>query len=425
MKRSFYLLLTGVALVAVAGSVDGRGGGFSRGGSYGGAGDRGSYSGSYDRGGGSGFSSFSASNREGGSYSGERSASSYSNSSGRGASGSYDHTWDTAAGGSISTSGSRSASEGPWGGKTASSSRDTTVTTAGGKTYSTSSDRAAAQGPGGTTVAGRSGSATGAYGGSASWNSAFAGNKYTGNMAHYSSMSATTAHGTSYWSNSYTATHGNVCRTNFGYYNCFNSTWYTAHPGCWAAAGWAAGAAWSAASYGSVASYCGMSASAAPDYDYGGTVVVTDSAVTIDGQDAGTPQQFAEQATSIAEKGQAAMAPPEAEWKPLGVYALVQGSETSSNNIFQLAVNKDGIIRGNYYDGLMDTTTDVFGSIDTKTQRAAWTIGKKKDRVFEAGVYNLTQDQCPCLIHLGSEKTVQMLLVRVQQPQSPPPGANP
>jgi hypothetical protein len=92
---------------------------------------------------------------------------------------------------------------------------------------------------------------------------------------------------------------------------------------------------------------------------------------------------------------------------------------TASSSIFQLAINKAGIIRGNYYDALMDTTTDVFGSVDAKTQRAAWTIGKKKDRVFEAGVYNLTQPQCPCLIHVGAQKTDQMMLVRVEQPKDP------
>ena len=47
-------------------------------------------------------------------------------------------------------------------------------------------------------------------------------------------------------------------------------------------------------------------------------------------------------------------------------------------------MNQAGTIRGNYYDGLMDTTTPVYGSVDKKTQRAAWSIGKKTDRVFEA-----------------------------------------
>lgn len=137
----------------------------------------------------------------------------------------------------------------------------------------------------------------------------------------------------------------------------------------------------------------------------------------MNGQDDGTAQQYAQQADTLADKGLSASAPPDQEWTPLGVYALVQGDEKTSNNIFQLAVNKDGVIRGNYYDGLTDTTSEVYGSIDKKSQRAAWTIGKKKDRVFEAGVYNLTQGQCPCLVHIGTQKTDQMLLVRVEQPK--------
>jgi hypothetical protein len=55
--------------------------------------------------------------------------------------------------------------------------------------------------------------------------------------------------------------------------------------------------------------------------------------------------------------------------------------------------------------------------VDKKTQRAAWTIGKKKDRVFEAGVYNLTQSEAPCLVHLGTDRTQQMLLVRMDPPK--------
>ena len=82
-----------------------------------------------------------------------------------------------------------------------------------------------------------------------------------------------------------------------------------------------------------------------------------------------------------------------------------------------MALDKNGIIRGNYYDGLMDTTTPVYGSVDKKNQRAAWTIGKKNDRVFETGIYNLTKSESPVLVHFGSDRTQQWLLVRVDQPK--------
>ena len=236
-------------------------------------------------------------------------------------------------------------------------------------------------------------------------------------MSHYSSVyGANGAHSTAYWSTGFMGTRAASVRTGFGYYGCFHPAWYTAHPGCWLAADWTAAAAWRTATYADVAAYCGLAAAAAPDYDYGSTVVYQQNNVYVGGQDDGTAEQYAQRATAIADVGQTAAAPPTDDWKPLGVYALVQGDEKTSNNVFQLAVNKAGIIRGNYFDGLMDTTTNVYGSIDKNTQRAAWTIGKKKDRVFEAGVYNLTQAQCPCLLHIGTQTTNQMMLVRVDQP---------
>jgi hypothetical protein len=209
---------------------------------------------------------------------------------------------------------------------------------------------------------------------------------------------------------------GVFVRNSFGYYNAFHPSWYTAHPGCWYPTGWSATAAWTAATWPAVTSWCSIPATPI-NYDYGNTVVINDNSVNVSGQDVGTPQEFATQATSIADQGQKADPAPEGEWKPLGVFALVQGSTTSSNNVFQLAVSKDGVIRGNYYDGIMDTTTPVYGSVDSKSQRAAWTIGKKNDRVFEAGISNLTNDNVPLLVHIGKDKTQQWTLVRLQNQQ--------
>src|SRR5579864_498072 len=429
MKRAFLFVFTSICLCILGSNVNGRGyGGGYRGGSfeghsYGGGSFEGSYSHSGSEGWGHGYSSGSASSsgegRYGGSYSGSRSTESSYGYGGRSGSSTYDHTWTDAAGGSVSTSGSRSASENRYGGYSASGSRDTTMTTAGGQTYSGSREGSySGNRYTGSASGSREGTVSGP-GGSASWQSAYSGNRYSGNMDHYASVyGANGAHSTAYWSSGYMGTTGSAVRSGFGYYNTFQPAYYTSHPGTWAAAGWSAGAAWSAPSYPAVASYCGMPAAASPDYDYGSSVVYQGDNVYMNGQDAGTTQQFAEQATTIASQGQTANAPPTDDWKPLGVFALVQGDDKTSNYIFQLAVNKNGIIRGNYYDGVMDTNTEVFGSVDKKTQRAAWTVGKKKDRVFEAGIYNLTQPECPCLLHLGTQSTTQMMLVRVQQPQS-------
>jgi hypothetical protein len=430
MKRILFILFATAGLCAMSGDVSGRGfggGGFHGGysGSFSHGGYSGSYSGSHSYSGGwggehaSSYSSFSGEGRYGGSYSGSRSTESSSGWGGRSASSSYDHNWTSASGGSINTSGTRSASEGRYGGYSASGSRDTTVTTAGGKTYSGGREGSVSGNRyTGYASGSREGSVTGP-GGSAGWESAFSGNRYTGNMNHYASVyGANGAHSTAYWSTGYMNTHATSVRTSFNYYNCFHPDWYISHPGSWIAPGWVASSAWLATPYAAVASYCSMPAESPPDYDYGSTVVYQNNNVYVNGQDSGTVEQYAQQATDLATQGQAPVPTQTDEWKALGVFALVQGDETTSNNIFQLAVNKDGTIRGNYYDGLQDTNTEVFGSVDKKTQRAAWTIGKKKDRVFEAGVYNLTQPQCPCLLHLSTKSTSQMMLVRVEQPKN-------
>ncbi|MBL9124561.1 MAG: hypothetical protein JNG90_13080, partial [Planctomycetaceae bacterium] len=49
---------------------------------------------------------------------------------------------------------------------------------------------------------------------------------------------------------------------------------------------------------------------------------------------------------------------------------------------------------------------------------AAWTVGDNKATVYETGIYNLTKDQTPVLIHFGKDRTQQWLLVRMKQPDS-------
>jgi hypothetical protein len=82
----------------------------------------------------------------------------------------------------------------------------------------------------------------------------------------------------------------------------------------------------------------------------------------------------------------------------------------------QLAVDKQGIIRGNFTDTKTDQTLPVQGSIDKQTQRAAWTVGDNSQTVMEAGINDLTQSEAPALIHKNG-KTDHWLLVRLEQPQ--------
>ncbi|MBN9523708.1 hypothetical protein J0H58_35215 [bacterium] len=184
--------------------------------------------------------------------------------------------------------------------------------------------------------------------------------------------------GTYYASRATLATTGGVVRSNFGYYSAFTPAWYARYPGAWFAAGWTAARIWSAPVWGSVSSFCGYPAEPVY-YDYGETVVYSGDQVIFNGTQEYPAADYYQGATQFAEAGRAAQADPKTDdFEPLGVFAMIGEGETKSTNIFQLAVNKAGVIRGNYYNALTDTTEPVYGSVDAKSRRAAWTVGDRK-----------------------------------------------
>jgi hypothetical protein len=152
-------------------------------------------------------------------------------------------------------------------------------------------------------------------------------------------------------------------------------------------------------------------------YDYGSNVVIQDDSVYVNGESAGSAADYAAQATTIADTGRAAQPAENDEWQPLGVFGMLQGDEKVAQRIVQLAVNKDGIIRGNYYDAVADNTLPLYGSVDKKTQRVAWSIGDKKEIVFETGLNNLTKEESTLLVHYGKDSTQQMILARLPEPK--------
>jgi len=73
------------------------------------------------------------------------------------------------------------------------------------------------------------------------------------------------------------------------------------------------------------------------------------------------------------------------DWLPLGVFAVVPPGGGSAHNYQQLAVDRSGAIRGNFFDAVSDTVLPIAGSIDRSTLRAAWTVGANGSR-FDAAV---------------------------------------
>ncbi len=200
-------------------------------------------------------------------------------------------------------------------------------------------------------------------------------------------------------------------RDSFDHWGDYDRAWYGRYPGAGFAAGRAIGAAWRAA-----AGYCGYSSAPPVCYVDGNNVTYQDNSVSINGQYVGTSQQYYDQAASLASTGAAANAPSDGDWLPLGVFALTQPGQSQSGVTIQLAVNKQGIIRGNDTDSAENQNEVIQGSVDKQSQRVAFTVGDNTSDVIETGLYDLTKDEAPCLIHYGSERTEQWLLVRLQRP---------
>ena len=197
---------------------------------------------------------------------------------------------------------------------------------------------------------------------------------------------------------------GLVCRAPLGL-----------RPAGYAAADWAA-AAWAPATWGAVGSFLGDISPTAYSYNYGNDIVYEDNNVYYGGQPAGTAEQYCQEAAQLADSTANAPPPAGQQWLPLGVFGLVEEGKKTPNMVFQLAIDKSGAIRGNYFDQVTQTNQAVTGAVDKKTQRVAWRVAGGKGLVVETGLNNLTMNESTALVHYGADRTEQELLVRMKQP---------
>lgn len=179
-----------------------------------------------------------------------------------------------------------------------------------------------------------------------------------------------------------------------------------------------------AASWGAVAAWFPWGWSQPVGYNYGDNVYVQGDSVYYGEKAVGTQEEYGEQAYAIA-SGADDVAPDESaddsEWMSLGVFALTQDGQASGpepNLFVQLAVSKEGMIAGTYFNSKSDKSQDVAGVVDKKTQRTAWTVGAKDWPVTETGISNLTKDEAPALIHFADGQTQKWLMVRLEDSDS-------
>jgi hypothetical protein len=192
---------------------------------------------------------------------------------------------------------------------------------------------------------------------------------------------------------------------------------WTDHPN-WAA--WRINRPYRWATWAAITGWVGYGWSQPSYYNYGENIYYAEDQVVYGDQPAATADEYAQQAETIA------TTPPEVpadkdEWMSLGVFAITQDGQATGappTMFLQLVVSKKGVIAGTFTNKAADGEPQALeGMVDKKSQRAAWVVSGQKRPLMETGIYNLTQDTAPALVHFDDGTTQQRLLVRMDEPK--------
>ena len=183
----------------------------------------------------------------------------------------------------------------------------------------------------------------------------------------------------------------------------FTPAWYSEHPDAWQYTHPHADL-WAVAGVAGLTNWLGYPATA--------TTTTAATSTTV----AGTEAAAAATVTSTDGNASNAVAlPPDLEWMPLGVYATGPKDAAQAHVYQQLAVSKQGELKGNYYDSITNTTQPVSGSIDRETRKASWKVGEKGGATFETTLDALMKTPSDVTMKSGSA-THEWELVQVQKP---------
>ena len=237
-------------------------------------------------------------------------------------------------------------------------------------------------------------------------------------------------HGHHGHANHHHASHHAHHHSHWGHHNRpFSRGWYGNHRGAWGG-GWGWGNPWGVANWGTTAAWLGLGAATTPVWGgYGPTnttIYDTDNEeLNVPGSELPTGQNLSPEALaaeSAAAKELAAKGTTEPgqdeKFMPLGVFTLAPENQTEATAMLQLAVSKQGVLRGTYYDLLSDVDHPIRGSVDKKTQRVAWTFGPQGKVTFQTALGILTEPSGPVSVHYENGQTRQWVLARYEKEPS-------
>jgi hypothetical protein len=194
--------------------------------------------------------------------------------------------------------------------------------------------------------------------------------------------------------------------------------------------GWGWGNPWNVANWGTTAAWLGLGAATTPVWaGYGPsntTIYDTDNeelnaptTVFPGGQQLSPQALAAESAAARALASQGTNEPGRDEkFMPLGVFTLAPENQIEATAMLQLAVSKQGVLRGTYYDLLSDVEHPIRGSVDRKTQHVAWTFGSEGKVTFQTALGVLTEPSGPVSVHYENGQTRQWVLARYEKEPS-------
>jgi hypothetical protein len=178
---------------------------------------------------------------------------------------------------------------------------------------------------------------------------------------------------------------------------------------------------WGSPTWGGINSWGGYGWSSPCYYDYGagGNIVYSNGGVYLNDQLLGTPQDYAQSAADLATVNPDTISDQAGDWMALGTFAMVTDKgDADPSRVIQLAIDKQGVVSGTMYNKKTDKAYAVSGRVDKETQRVAFRIDDAPDLVFETGIYNLTQNETPVLVHTGPDTTDTLVLARLTPPDN-------
>ncbi|MDH3717935.1 MAG: hypothetical protein OES79_07415, partial [Planctomycetota bacterium] len=202
-------------------------------------------------------------------------------------------------------------------------------------------------------------------------------------------------------------------RSKFTNQELFTAHWFEAHPDSWHVPA-VAGHAWKAPSWLPVKYWLRIEQDGF-SYFYGTNVVHRNGDVVVGDKRVATAADYRDSAREIAKRGQEPQKDG-ALWMALGVFAVVRSAGTDEVNEFvQLSVDMEGNLRGTIWTAKQETAAPIKGFVDTRSQRTVWRIGDDNGITYEAGIFNLTGQTVPLLIHAADSTAQHAFLVRLIQ----------